>query len=134
MAAATRLAGKYGLSLEEAARFQGSPAAAPNKPATNRAGTAKQWAKETPDEAMASDKRRWEDAVNNARTRGLDRSKSPRGDTKRSKKTNQSRRDPAIHAAILLKETQLPFKEIADITGLNIYDIVGLKLKSRHAA
>ena len=38
---------------------------------------------------------------------------------------------PEVHAAVLLRETRLPFREVADITGLDIYDVVGMKLKMR---
>ena len=35
---------------------------------------------------------------------------------------------------LLLAETSLPLEEVVELTGLNIYDIVGLKLKMRSAA
>lgn len=38
------------------------------------------------------------------------------------------------HARLLLAETSLPLEEVVELTGLNIYDIVGLKLKMRSAA
>ena len=41
--------------------------------------------------------------------------------------------DPAKHAAVLLQDTSLPFHEVAAITGLDIYEVVGLKLKLRAA-
>ena len=46
----------------------------------------------------------------------------------------KARRNPLKHAEVLLKETSLHFDEIAEITGLNIYEVVGIKLKLRKAA
>jgi len=81
------------------------------------------------------DKERWESAMAKARARGLDgtekKSKSPE---QRSKSFSKARRNPVKHAEVLLKETSLPFEEIADITGLDVYDIVGMKLKLRRVA
>ena len=37
------------------------------------------------------------------------------------------------NAAILLRETSLPFDEVARITGLDVYKVVGMKLKMRAA-
>ena len=34
---------------------------------------------------------------------------------------SKARRNPSQHAVVLLKETALPFDEIANITGLSIY-------------
>jgi hypothetical protein len=34
----------------------------------------------------------------------------------------------------LLKETSFSFEEIADITGLSVYKVIAMKLKSRDAA
>ena len=42
--------------------------------------------------------------------------------------------EPWQHARLLLTETSLPLREIAEITGLDLYDVVGLKLKLRAAA
>jgi hypothetical protein len=41
------------------------------------------------------------------------------------------RRDPLTYANILLKETSFSAKEIAELSGLNIYEVTALKLKSR---
>ena len=41
------------------------------------------------------------------------------------------RRDPLTYASILLKETSFSAKEIAELSGLNIYEVTALKLKSR---
>ena len=41
------------------------------------------------------------------------------------------RRDPVTYANILLKETSFSSKEIAELCGLDIYQVTALKLKSR---
>jgi hypothetical protein len=46
-------------------------------------------------------------------------------------RVNRRRMNPSRHAATLLRETSLSFREIASITGLDIYAVVGLKLKLR---
>ena len=42
--------------------------------------------------------------------------------------------NPFSHARTLIRETSLPLREIASITGLDIYQVVGLKLKMRTVA
>ena len=42
------------------------------------------------------------------------------------------RRDPLTYASILLKETSFSAREIAELSGLNIYEVTALKLKSRN--
>ena len=46
----------------------------------------------------------------------------------------KARRHPVKHAQVLLNETSLPFIEIAQITGLNMYQVVTIKLQLREAA
>jgi hypothetical protein len=41
------------------------------------------------------------------------------------------RRDPLTYANILLKETNFSAKEIAELSGLDIYEVTAIKLKSR---
>ena len=40
-------------------------------------------------------------------------------------------RNPTDHAEVLLKETSLPSHEIAKMTGLDVYEVFGMKLKNR---
>ncbi len=78
------------------------------------------------------DKARRDAALEEARRRGLDQEAAPRPKRQQRAKPLHSRRmNPERHAAVLLKETELPFREVAEITGLNIYQVVGLKLKMR---
>ena len=139
--AARRLAARHGLTLEEAART----GLEPRSPLPSTASTAS-YADRRSDpraayfayaqqEAAAREKRRWENALRDARERGLDGGTArPVRPEPRRKRWNQSRRDPQKHAAVLLEETSLPFHEIADITGLEIYSVVGMKLKMRASA
>ncbi len=81
------------------------------------------------------EKARWQTAVDQARKRGLADQVEQRANTNpRVRSFSKARRNPAKHAEVLLKETSLSFNEIANITGLNVYEIVGLKLKLRKAA
>ena len=41
------------------------------------------------------------------------------------------RPSPTERAALLLKETSLPAHEIAEMAGLDVYEVIGIKLKSR---
>ena len=142
MAAATRLAAKHGLSLEEAARYQGQEAQKTQPKTRRQPGTSDPFgypARATTADVshaarMAEEKQRWKDAVDQARQRGLDKSEKPRAGADRPKRFNRSRRNPMAHATVLLKETQLSLHEIADISGLDIYAVVGVKLKMRNGA
>jgi hypothetical protein len=40
-------------------------------------------------------------------------------------------RNPTDHAEVLLKETSLSSHEIAKMTGLDVYEVFGMKLKNR---
>ena len=151
LAAAKRLAERYGMSLEEAASWQPDRQRAPGRPGRHPAmdgefvspfvyrpdrKTADRWQRTSLDPAaLEAEKKRWEEAVDAARQRGLDggeKSETERFGTRRP--NSRSRRNPIAHATVLLKETSLPFEEIADITGLDIYDVIAMKLKLRAAA
>ena len=142
MAAATRLAAKHGLSLEEAARFQGASAQVSAPRPERTAGTSDPFgytARATQSDVshaarVAQEKERWREAVEEARQRGLDKSEKTRAGANRPKRFNRSRRNPTAHATVLLKETRLSLHEIADISGLDIYAVVGVKLKMRNRA
>ena len=137
--AAKRLAAKHGMSLEEAARAAPGEQETIVDPHTYRAKRPTR----APDvfygyesvnvEAIHEAKRRRDEAVQRARDRGLDEAerKSKRRQNEYRKSTSKARRNPHSHASVLLKETSLPFSEIASITGLDLYVVVGLKLKLR---
>ena len=79
-------------------------------------------------------KLRREGAIRAARARGLDPEapRSPRAQS--APRANPARMEPRDHARVLLTETSLRLREIVDITGLDIYQVVGLKLMLRTAA
>lgn len=84
----------------------------------------------------AADKEQWERAWREAQARGLDdapkeKPKAPPPNFTRPR--SNRRRNPVVFAQVLLKETGLPLQEIAAITQLDMYQIVGLKLKLRDA-
>jgi len=83
-----------------------------------------------------AERERFRAAWEEARRRGLDREEErPRRRAARSFAWRSRRRlEPVQHATVLLNETHLPFAEIAEITGLDRYTVVGLKLKLRDAA
>ena len=140
LAAARRIADKYNLSLEEVARWEPTPPRAQPSLRPQYRHNLDELAVgfETISTNMHREnieKLRWQSAVKAAEGRGLNLSKSKehvREPTTRN--STKTRRHPLKHAKILLDETSLPFQEIAEITGLNIYQVVGIKLKSREAA
>ena len=44
---------------------------------------------------------------------------------------NTQRRDPVEYSNVLLKETNFSCEEIAELCGLDIYEVTAMKLKSR---
>ena len=70
--------------------------------------------------------------------RGLDAEERRREERKASRdfqvRKNSRRRNPLVHARVLLRETHLPLAEIASICGLDVYTVAGLKLKMREDA
>ena len=148
-AAATRMAGRMGLTLEEAARSGGEhyqdPAPGQQQPGTSpfddlaemfRHGSHSPRARRTfRNEEMrhAREKQRHEEALAAAHARGLDRDeRQPVRDTPpRSWHYNPHRRSPTSHARVLLAETRLSLAEIASISGLDLWAVAGLKLRMR---
>ena len=83
----------------------------------------------------ALDKARWQSAVKEAQNRGLVWSEQKKTVRQlRQHKFGTARRHPVKHAQVLLNETSLLFSEIAQITGLNVYQVVTIKLQLREAA
>lgn len=142
LAAAERLAARNGMTLDEAAAggrrqrprqkedFSGYDgfAGAAGFGNGKRAPT---WM-DVIDHRIYLEKARREKAMQAAFARGLD------ADERRAKdrpyaapSRSRRRRDPWSHARALLSETSLPLSEVVDITGLDIYQVAGLKLKMR---
>ncbi len=139
MAAATRLAEQHGMSLDEAARpAQHRSTAERRQPGASKDGDAASGLAGFYDVAerdLRADKDRRESALRDALERGLDR--NTRGGTEKAAQRkappSRSKRSPRNHASVLLAETSFSLKEIVGLTGLDIYEVVGLKLKMRTA-
>ena len=135
LAAADRLAKRHGMTLEEAAT--GGPAPElPEKPPVVRRGPHEVQARDVGrhvhimDTWVSNDKARRDAALAEAYERGLDNDSRKRNSVQAPRR-NASKRNPRSHAQVLLKETSLPMLEICALTGLDIYEVVGLKLKLR---
>ncbi len=140
MAAAARLAEQHGMSLDEAAR---PPARPPEAPVGRRdesafgSVAAKFSGYFDPGERqLRADKARRDAALRDALERGLDANRRSGDDRtmRRRASSSQAQRSPRSHAHVLLAETSFSLEEIVGLTGLDIYQVVGLKLKMRSAA
>lgn len=141
--AACRLAAKHDMTVEEAARGE-EPRQRP-EPARSAAAEARAAAFarffHMSEAQLRADKQRREEALHRARARGLDGAadgREARADPARRRHftpfRSRRRRDQHSFARVLIRETGLPLHEIATITDLTIYEVVGLKLKMRQAA
>ena len=140
MAAANRLAEQHGMSLDEAARPTHRLSAAEREisDAPRDGFTESEFASyfDISEQNLRVDKARRETALRDAIARGLDKTKQ-RGAEKtvrRKPPQKHSGRAPRNHAQVLLAETAFSLEEIVGLTGLNIYEVVGLKLKMRPMA
>jgi hypothetical protein len=135
LAAADRLAKRHGMTLQEAATGDPTPEL-PKKPPASRRGPHEVQARDVGrhvhimDSWVSNDKVRRDAALAAAYERGLDREARRQGSV-RAPRRNAAKRDPHSHARVLLQETSLPLLEICSLTGLDIYEVVGLKLKMR---
>jgi hypothetical protein len=149
LAAAGRLAARHGMTLAEAAAAgPGSARRAPDPTRPERPGAGSRSWEDRPWEDRgwtAADmarfvhlmdwqiyvaKQRRDAALREARLRGLDAEDPPPPPRpRRVPRPNHAGRNPWDHARVLLTETSLRLHEIVEITGLDIYQIVGFKLK-----
>ncbi|HET6223079.1 MAG TPA: DUF2786 domain-containing protein [Dongiaceae bacterium] len=142
LAAATRLAERHGMSVEEAAGDAPTPPRRRPHSTWHRTWFAEYDPAEVgrymhlTDFAIRVAKEQRDAALAEARSRGLDAAEEAarRRRAERRPRPNHSRLDPREHARILLTETSLRLRDIVDITGLDIYQVVGLKLRLRQAA
>ena len=136
LAAAERLAKRYGMSLDEAA--MDTPPQTRQKPPKRQKG----WSMKTTggtrrfahlsEAQLQAEKQRREEAIKEAQEKGLDAAeRRARKKSARVYRFSPKKRDPESHALALLAETSIPMVEIATITGLDIYDIAGMRLKMR---
>lgn len=137
LAAAERLAESHGLTLDEAANpaWRRSMVDVPAPGASTQGQPASRFANyfDMTERNLQTDKERREEAMRDAVARGLDRAaKKARGSAApRKAASSRSQRSPRSHARVLLSETSFTLTEIVSMTGLDIYDVVGLKLKMR---
>lgn len=142
--AAERLAERHGLSMEEAARgglAEQEPQQAPKRSST-------EWAEQAErdlsmfvhllDSEIEAQKAAREMARAEAVRRGLDvdECKSAARPARRGGAwvdLRPRKMEAHNHAKTLLRETSLPIQEVVDLTGLDIYEVVGMKLKARTA-
>mgnify|MGYP007024822040 FL=1 len=137
LAAAERMAKSRGMTLEEAA--SGGPV--PELPKAPRKRKPSGRARDPDTETRMTegwvdeDKIRRDAALEEARERGLDGDERRRAAAaaNRVQRRNGRKREPRSHTRVLLEETSLPLEEISSMTGLSMYELVGMKLKMRAA-
>ena len=135
LSAARRIAKKHGMTIKEFEKGTLKPKDTNSRRWTNKSrqkkeNIANELFKNINDSYY--EKERWQRAVNSAKARGLDENIRKRENIfEKSMSLSKNKRPAGKHAEVLLKETSLSFKEITEITGLNIYHVVGIKLKLR---
>ena len=143
MAAAERLAGRHGMTLEEAA--SGGKQAPRHEPPPRKGPEMWQMREfgrvvHLMDYQIQLDKARIAEATQHAVDRGLALEEPTRHRQKpqalQNWRPSRSRRrmEPYRHARLLLEETSFPIEEIASITGLDVYKVAGLKLQIRRSS
>ena len=133
MAAAKRIAERKGMTLEEAA-MESPPVKRPERPRQDRRAAEAARHVHMMDHELRMAKKRREEAMEAARQRGLDaREQQPRQRNQRVRRST-ARMPAEMHAWKLVTETTLPYREISNITGLDIYQIVHMKIRCLRAA
>lgn len=133
IAAAERMATRHGMTLEEAAAGGGPMPSAPDTDFSEDEAKLAAFV-HLMDYQISVDKARRDSALQAAKERGLDDNSEKSRPLRRLAHAFGLRRrrvEPISHAKTLLKETTLTFREISSITGLDIYQVVSLKLKMR---
>jgi Protein of unknown function (DUF2786) len=144
MAAAERLAQRHGMTLEQAA---GGGMQTPRQEPPPRSGPEMAQERELArvvhlmDYQIQLDKARIAEAMQAAVERGYDPNadriphrRQPQALQNWRPSRSRRRMEPHRHARVLLEETALPIEEIADITGLDVYKVAGLKLQLRRSS
>lgn len=163
LGAATRLAETYGMTLREAAGMKDPPKKKPVKSSRRSRGFGAGFGAGGPDamgrgwrapgekaaggqqhldgDSVAADKRRREQALEDAIQRGLDNEERAAAEKKKSApKKARSRsggrstwRPRPEFVRVLLKETRMSAKEIAAVAGVTVHDVFREKLLMRRA-
>ena len=141
LAAAERLASRRGLTLEEAAMRQAQPETTATPTEQEERERARDFAAfvHMTDYQIYLDKQRRDTARKEAEARGLDRAEKREAERRAASATRFTRRSkakmpPEKHAWALVRETQLSYQEIARITGLDICDVLLMKIQLMRAA
>jgi len=134
LAAAKRMAQRHDMTLEEACGDSALPRRQQTGFASQTSETQAEQARyvHLMDWQIHAAKMKREAALAEARQRGLDaRELARRRMPERRFRANPRRLDPWTHARVLLTETNLRLADIVQITGLTVYQVVGLKLNLR---
>ena len=133
MSAAKRMAERNGLSLEEAA--MPSPPVDP-APQPRRGPSEEELARHlhTLDENIHAAKRQRDEARRAAQERGLDANERRKRQSNTRARRSTARMPADMHAWKLVNETSLSYQEIAQITGLDVFQIVYMKIRRLRAA
>jgi hypothetical protein len=133
LSAAERLAARHGMSLDEAAAEPEDPMPMPPPEPARPAWVHRDLARAVHlmDDYIAADKARREEAYAEARRRGLDATLEAPPQKRPKPLRFGGRMPPRTHARILLEETALTLREIVELTGLDMYEVAGMKLKLR---
>lgn len=137
LAAAKRMAERHDMTLQEACGESALPRRQQTGFASQTSATQAEAARfvHLLDWQIMAAKMRREAALAAARSRGLDaRELARRRMPAKRFRPNPRRLDPWVHARVLLTETNLRLNDIVQITGLTVYQVVGLKLNLRRAA
>lgn len=134
LAAAERMATRHGLTLEEAATGN-----SPSKTSRSK-DNVHQFAQDLAayvhmtDYQIFLEKQRRDQARREAEERGLDNSREKRRPSPQHRYRSNARMEPHKHAWALVRETSLSYQEIAKITGLDIYQVLLMKIQLLRAA
>jgi hypothetical protein len=137
LAAAKRMAQRHDMTLEEACGDSALPRRQQTGFASQTSETQAEQARyvHLMDWQIHVAKMKREAALAEARQRGLDaREMARRRMPEKRFRANPRRLDPWTHARVLLTETNLRLADIVQITGLTVYQVVGLKLNLRRVA
>ncbi|MGY8961625.1 MAG: DUF2786 domain-containing protein [Alphaproteobacteria bacterium] len=133
MAAAKRMAKRKGLSLEEAA--MPSPPVDP-APQPRRGPSEEELGHHihTLDQNIRAAKKQRDDALRAAQERGLDANERQKRQSNSRAKRSTARMPADMHAWKLVTETSFSYREIAQITGLDVFQVVHMKIRRLRAA
>ena len=134
LAAAERLASRHGLTLEEAATGVSPSRTAKAKDDSTRFTRDLAAFVRMNDYQIHLEKQRRDQARREAEERGLDNVHAKRQPPPPRRNRSNARMEPSKHAWALVRETKMSYQEIANITGLDIYQVLLMKIQLLRAA